>query len=76
MSALPNERVIETIVAHSAHPPLGKCVGPRSPKRRTDHVGSLGGEDVIEAGAELRVSVVEDEPDRRSGSVIPTLRAC
>jgi hypothetical protein len=67
MSTSPDERVIKTVVTHGSRPPLGKGVGPRSTKRCADDACSLAGKDVVEAGAELRVSVVDDEPDAKIG---------
>ena len=55
---------VEAVGADRAHPALGIGVRVRRLDRRVDHSDAFGPEDFIEGVAELRVTVVDEEPER------------
>jgi hypothetical protein len=73
-----DEQPVEALASHAADPALGVCVPVGCPNGRADHGQSLAQEDLIEAAAELRVTVVDEEAERPLAiiQVISRLRAC
>src|SRR6266540_4331839 len=64
MSATDDQKMVEAIGAHGSHPALRVGVRVRRPHRRPDHPDTLGTEDLVESAAELRVAVMDQEPER------------
>ena len=60
-----DQDVVEALLAHGPHKPLGECVRPRRADRRSDHADALGAEHRIERSAELGVPVAKEEPNTR-----------
>jgi hypothetical protein len=58
-----DEQPVQALRACGAYEALGVRVGLRRAERRQDHLDSLGAEDFVEAGDELRVAVTDQEPD-------------
>ncbi len=55
---------VEAVRANRANPALGVGIRVRRLDRRADHSDAFGPEDLIEGMAELRVTVVDEEPER------------
>jgi hypothetical protein len=60
-----DEHPIEALAPDCAHESLGDDVRPPYPDRDIDDPDRLCGEDGVEGGDELRVSVTDQELDRR-----------
>jgi hypothetical protein len=58
-----NEKPVETLRPHGPHEALRVGIRPRRPKRSLDYSDALATEDLVEGGAELRVAVVDQEPN-------------
>jgi hypothetical protein len=68
---------VEAIGAEGAHPPFGVGVRVRRLDRRANHLDALGSEHGVEGVAELRVSIVDEKPERLvAPSCMTKLRAC
>lgn len=63
VAATDDQEVVEAVAADGADPPLRVGVRVRRPDRRPDHPHTLGTEDLIEAAVELRVAVMDEQPD-------------
>jgi hypothetical protein len=57
-----DQQPVETLGADGAHEPLRVGVGPWRSDRRVDDLDPFAAEDLVEAGAELAVSIVDQEP--------------
>ena len=64
MTAAEDQDPVEAVGADRAHPALGIGVRVWRLDRRVDHSDAFGPEDFIEVVAELRVTVVDEEPER------------
>jgi len=64
-AAAEDEDSVETISAQRADPALGISVRVRRLDRGADHPDALSAEDLVEGVAELRVAVVDENPERR-----------
>jgi hypothetical protein len=62
VAAAEDQQPVETLAADGAHEPLRMGVRPRGTHRRVDHLDAFAAEDLVEAGAELAVAVVDQEP--------------
>jgi hypothetical protein len=60
-----DEHPVEALAPDGAHESLGDGVRPRCPDRDLDDPDPLCGEDGVEGGDELRVSVMHQVLDRR-----------
>jgi hypothetical protein len=60
--AAEDEQPVQALAPHAADPALDARVGVRRPQRRPDHPHPLAVEDGVERAAELRVTVVDQEP--------------
>jgi hypothetical protein len=77
VAATENEDLVEAVGADCAHPTLGEGVRVRGLNWRADDLDAIGAEDLIEGVAELRVAIMDEEPDRCSSpSCMTRLRAC
>jgi hypothetical protein len=63
MPAAVDQNPVQAFGPDRAYPPLGECVGSRSPDRGLDDVYAFGAEDLIEGAGELGVPVPDHEPD-------------
>src|SRR5205823_13599041 len=59
-----DEQPVEALLTQGANEALGMGVGVGRPDRRVNDPDSLGPEDLVERGAELRVAVVDQEAHR------------
>ncbi len=64
VAAAEDEDPVEAIDAERADPPFGVRVRVRRLDRRVDHRDVLAAEDVVEGVVVLRVSVVDEKPER------------
>src|SRR6266511_2056252 len=64
VAAAEDQDPVEAVGAKRANPALGVGIRVRRPDRRADHSDAFGPEDLIEGVAELRVTVVDEEPER------------
>ena len=64
VAAAEDEDPVEAVGANRAHPALGEGVRVRRLNRRADHLDALGAEDLVEGVAELRVAIMDEEPER------------
>ena len=64
MAAAEDQEMVEAVGAHGPHPPLRVGVRVRRPHRRPDHPHALGTEHLVEPAAELRVPVMDKQPER------------
>jgi hypothetical protein len=63
-AAAKDEDPVEAVSAERAYPAFGVGVRVRGMDRRADDRDPLAAEDVVEGVLELRVSVVDEEPER------------
>jgi hypothetical protein len=63
MAAADDEDPVEAVGANRAHPALGEGVRVWGLDRRANHLDALGPEDLVEGVAELRVAIVDGEPE-------------
>ena len=63
MPASEDEDAIEAFASDGPHPALGERVRVRRLHGRPDHVDPLGAKDLVEAAAELRVAVMDQQPE-------------
>src|SRR5438094_658869 len=63
MAAAEDEDPVEAVGADCAHPTLGEGVRVRGLNWRADDLDALGAEDFVECVAELRVAIVDEEPE-------------
>ena len=66
MTTSENERPVAALFPYGPYPPLRDRVRARRSHRCLDHLDAFGGEHLVEAGGELRVAVVDQEPERPS----------
>ena len=64
VAAAEDEDPVEAVGADRAHPALGVGVRVRRLHRRPDHLDAFGAEDLVEGVAELRVAIMDEEPER------------
>src|SRR4029077_12137090 len=64
MPSTEDEDPVEAIGANGANPALGVSICVRRLDRRADHSDAFAPEDLIEGVVELRVAVVNEEPER------------
>jgi len=64
LPAAEDEEPVEAFASRAADPTLGVCVRVRCLDGRTDHGDPFALEDVIEAAAEFRVAIVDEEAGR------------
>jgi hypothetical protein len=64
MAPSENEDPVETLDSERTYPAFGVSVRVRRLDRRADHPDALAAEDLVERVAELRVPVVDEEPER------------
>ena len=64
MPSAEDQNSVEAVGANGAHPALGVGIRVRRLDRRADHSDAFGPEDVVEGVAELRVAIVDEEPER------------
>src|SRR5262249_51190026 len=64
MPSTEDQDSIEAVGANRANPALGVGIRVRRPDGRADHSDAFAPEDLIEAVAELRVTIVNEEPER------------
>jgi hypothetical protein len=64
MASAKDQDPIEAVGGQGADPALGEGVRVRRLDRSTDHLDALGAENLVEGVAELRVAVVDEEPER------------
>jgi hypothetical protein len=55
---------VEAVRAHRSHPAFGVGVRVWRSNRGSDHLDSLGTEDLVEPAGELRVAIVDQKPER------------
>ena len=48
-----DEKVVQKLPSHRAHPALGEGIGPRSPEGQPDYPNALASEDLVEESAKL-----------------------
>jgi hypothetical protein len=58
-----DQHPVKQLAPDRSHPPLRVCIGPRRPHRRLEHLDADRGEDPVERGGELRVSIPDQEPE-------------
>src|SRR6266516_4854439 len=58
-----DEDAVEAVGANRAHPTLGEGVRVRGLNWRADDLDALGVEDLVEGVAELRVAIMDEEPE-------------
>src|SRR5438105_7659591 len=63
MTLAEDEDSVEAVGSDCAHPPLGEGVRVRGLNWRADDLDALGAEDLIESVAELRVAIMDEEPE-------------
>jgi hypothetical protein len=63
LSPAQDQHPVQQLTTDGADPPFGERVRPRRPHRRAQDPDALGAEDRIEAIGELRVPVVDEEPE-------------
>jgi len=63
MAAAEDEDSVEAVCANGAYPTLGVGVCVRRLDGRADHPDALGAEDLVEGVAELRVAIMNEEPE-------------
>ena len=63
MAAAEDQDPVEAVGASRAHPALGEGVRVRGLDRCAKHLDALRPEDLVEGVAELRVAIVDQEPD-------------
>jgi hypothetical protein len=73
-----HDQSVQTLGANGADPPFRVGVGVGSLQRRSEHLGTLGAEHVVEPATELGVAVAKMKRTRRprSPSASRRLRAC
>ena len=78
LSFMEDQQPVQALAAHGADPPFGVGVRPRRPRWTAQDLDPDAGEDGVEAGGELGVSVADQEPEgsARSPSSMRRLRAC
>ena len=78
VTATEDEEPVQTLSADGAHESLGERVRTGSSNRGPYDADALGGEYLVEAGGELRVSIPDEEFGRSvpSTSTKDRLRAC
>jgi hypothetical protein len=78
LPAADDQHPVQQLPPDGAHPPLGVGVGPRRPYRRAQHLDSLGREDRIERGGELRIPIPDEKPGLADAApqAMSRLRAC
>src|SRR5437870_10794280 len=77
MPSAEDQDPVEAVGANRANPALGVGIRVRRLDRRADHSDAFGPEDLIEGVAELRVAVVDEEPERLLLTQLhDKLRAC
>jgi hypothetical protein len=59
---VPDPRAVGQLRAQGSEPALHHRVLPRRPNTGTDHLDPRDGEDLVEAGVEARITVVDQEP--------------
>jgi hypothetical protein len=64
VAASEDEDPVEAVGAQRSYPAFGVGVRVRRLDRRADHLDALGAEDLVEGVAELRVAVVDEQPER------------
>jgi hypothetical protein len=64
VAAPEDEEPVEAVVANGADPTLGEGVCVRGLNWREDDLDALGAEDLVESVAELRVAIMDEEPER------------
>jgi hypothetical protein len=64
LAAADDEDPVEAVGANRAHPALGEGVCVRSLNWRADHLDAFRPEDLVERAAELRVAIMDEEPER------------
>jgi hypothetical protein len=64
MASAENQNPVEAVGANRPHPALSEGVRVRGLDRRADHLDALRPEDLVEGVAELRVAIVDEEPER------------
>ena len=64
VAAAEDEQPVEALTTRAADPALGVGVRVRRPDGCADHGHSFAREDLIEAAAELRVAIMDQETDR------------
>jgi hypothetical protein len=63
MAAAEDQDSVEAVGASGAHPALGEGVRVRGLDRYANHLDALRPEDLVEGAAELRVAIVDEEPE-------------
>ncbi len=61
-----NQQPVQALGADRSHPSFGVGIRPGRPHRRTQHLDAFSAEDVVEAAAEFRVAVAQQQSDRPS----------
>jgi hypothetical protein len=59
-----DQEMVKAVGADGSHPALSVGVCVRRPNRRPDHLAAFGAEDLVERAGELRVPVVDQQPER------------
>src|SRR5438445_10044155 len=59
-----DQEMVKAVGADSSHPTLSVSVRVRRPNRRPGHLAAFGAEDLVERAGELRVPVVDQQPER------------
>jgi hypothetical protein len=57
-----DQRPVQAVTAHRAHPPFGEGIRLRRPRRRPHHLDASRGEHGVERGGELAVVVADQIP--------------
>jgi len=63
LTAAKDQETVQAVLADGAHPAFGVGVRVRRPHRCPDHPDAFRPEDLVEAAAELRVAVMDQEPE-------------
>jgi hypothetical protein len=59
-----DQNLVQAFPPCGPHPPFRVCVRPRRPDRCLEHLDGVGGEDGVERGGELGVTVADKELER------------
>jgi hypothetical protein len=63
MTAADDQEMVEALAADGANPALGMRIRIRCSHRRPDNLAAAGAKDLVEPTSELRVAVMDQEPE-------------
>src|SRR6266545_6695943 len=59
-----DQEMVKAVCADGSHPALSVSVHVRRSNRRPNHLATFGAEDLVKRARELRVAVVDQQPER------------